>query len=214
VGFHKVTLPASIKLQYDSAFNVGFGSAFTQTDAGGSYVNQSFEDPVHIFDLSSVLQTPAQANAMKEFWLQRRGGANTWLFEDPTDLSTLIAPQNPDDIRRGAPTSADIGYGPILDPTTNRYQQFQLKTVYEDVDNGFKYERAITKPQPGTVVGSTLNLLTPTEIPSGAIVVDENTGIVTIDTQAIPGAAAGHVLRLGCKFYVPVRFARQTDASL
>lgn len=209
MGFHDVVYP--LKVQYGSQFTMGFSNAQTQVDSGARYVNRNWEDPIRVFDLRSGLNKPETANKYREFYYNRGGSENVWKLEDPTDFTTNASDATKP--RRTPPTDADVSYGPIADPAIEQFQSFQLVSRYQDESGTYVYDRPITKPKENSVVASLLDVVTPISVPQGAIVVDYLTGQVTIDFSLVPGAVAGAVLRMGCEFYVPVRFGEETDQA-
>ena len=185
MAFHNVSLPTG--LQYGSQFGAGFSTIVQQTASGHEVRVARQSAGRHRFFPLKQLQTSAEAMALKTFALARRGSLHSFRIKDELDNTTAADGTS-------APTSLDQGLGTGDGTTTT----FQLVKVY-DSSGPAPYTRTITLPVSGSIVVAVAG--TPTTS------FTESNGVITLN--AAP--TLGQVVTAGCRFEVPVRFAKGID---
>ena len=189
MAFHDVSLPDDF--EYRSISGAGFSTIVQETASGHEFRVARQSQGRHRFRLSKALQTPAEAQAIKAFGLGRRGSLHSFRLKDWSDFTT-----NADGVTD--PTNTDV----IIGTGDGTIDTFQLIKVY-DASGAAPYQRTITLPVSGTVVVSLDN------VPTSAFSVS-STGEVVLNSAPLSGV----VVRAGCKFDVPVRFASEVDAFM
>ena len=186
MAFHDVSLPDDF--EYQGISGAGFSTIVQETASGHEFRVARQSQGRHQFRLRKALQTASQAQAIKAFGLGRRGSLHSFRLKDWADFTT-----NADGVTDPTATDVIIGTGDGSEDT------FQLIKVY-DASGDAPYQRSLTLPVSGTVVVSLDNVATTAFTVSGA-------GEVVMNSAP----SAGVVVRAGCKFDVPVRFASEVD---
>ena len=189
MAFHDVSLPDDF--EYRSISGAGFSTIVQETASGHEFRVARQSQGRHRFRLAKALQTPTEAQDIKAFGLGRRGSLHSFRLKDWSDFTT-----NADGVTDPTDTDVIIGTGDGSEDT------FQLIKVY-DSSGAAPYQRSLTLPVSGTVVVSIDNVSTSSFTVSG-------TGEVIM--SGAPNV--GEVVRAGCKFDVPVRFASEVDAFM
>jgi len=189
MAFHDVSLPDDF--EYRSISGAGFSTIVQETASGHEFRVARQSQGRHRFRLSKALQTPTEAQAIKAFGLGRRGSLHSFRLKDWSDFTTAA-----DGV--SDPTDTDV----IIGTGDGTIDTFQLIKVY-DASGAAPYQRTITLPISGTVVVSLDN------VPTSAFSVS-STGEVVLNSAPLSGV----VVRAGCKFDVPVRFASEVDSFM
>lgn len=181
-SFHEVQFPLRLALGTS-------GGPWRRTDIvalsnGRESRNQRWKDARRRYDAGSGLRSVSDLYDVVAFFEARAGQLYGFRFADPVDFQSC-GPE-------AAPTAMDQ----LLGTGDGMRTAFQLVKHYADAGGGT--DRAIAKPQPGTVVLSTNGAA----VASGAFEVDHASGAVTFDTPP----ASGALVRAGYRFDVPVRF--------
>lgn len=196
MSFHDESLPPTF--EYGSVFGAGGFETIVQTTASGHEYRLARQAQArHRYRLRRMLQTQAEAVALKTFALSRRGALHSFRLKDWADYTS-------NDDGSTAPTNLDqvIGVG---DGTETR---FQLIKVYDET--GLEpYVRTIELPVAGSVVVAVNG------VPATFTVTNPG-GLITITGAPLNG----QLVTAGFQFDVPVRFdgsydkftAMQTDA--
>lgn len=195
MAFHNVTFPDDIS--YNSAGGPQFKTDVLEGITGLESRNSRWSYPRHRYDIAYGVKTLEQLVIVKEFWLLRRGAANSFRFKDFLDRNT--AGDGRDVSCGGTAVAYDdqqIGTG---DGSTT---VFQLTKTYTDA--AASLVRKITKPVSGTVlVGVNGSAVT-----SGWSL-DYNTGQLTFAVAPASGA-----ITWGGEFDVPVRCERFDEETM
>lgn len=186
MAFHNVTLPDGF--EYRSISGVGFSTIVQETSSGHEFRVARQAQGRHRFRLSKALQTPAEAAAVKEFALGRRGSLHSFKLKDWSDYTTAT-----DGISAATISDVVIGTG------TGSLTTFQLIKVYDSA-GAAPYQRTISLPTTGSV------LVSLDGVASTAFTVSAD-GEVVMDAAPL----AGQIVRAGCAFEVPVRFTASVD---
>lgn len=186
MAFHNVTLPDGF--EYRSISGAGFSTLVQETASGHEFRVARQSQARHRFRLSKALQTPAEAAAVKAFALGRRGSLHSFKLKDWGDYTTAT-----DGITAATNADVVIGTGDGTETT------FQLIKVY-DSSGAAPYQRTISLPMSGTVLVSVDGASTT------AFTVSSNGEVVMNVAPSV-----GQVIRAGCSFEVPVRFAAAVD---
>lgn len=189
MAFHDVSLPDGF--EYQAISGAGFSTIIQETASGHEFRVARQAQGRHRFRLRKALQTATEAQAIKAFGLGRRGSLHSFKLKDWADYTT-----HADGI--SAATNADV----IIGTGDGTETTFQLIKVY-DSSGSAPYQRTLSLPVSGTVVVSVDGAS------SSAFSVSSN-GEVVMDSAP----TAGQVIRAGCQFDVPVRFASEVDAFM
>ena len=185
MAFHNVSLPTGI--QYGSQFGAGFSTIIQQTASGHEVRVSRQSAGRHRFFPLKQLQTTTEAMALKTFALARRGSLHSFRIKDEMDNTTAS-----DGV--SAPSATDVALGTGDGSETD----FQLIKVY-DSSGPAPYTRTLTLPVAGSIVVAVAG--TPTTS------FTESNGIITLNTAP----TLGQIVTAGCRFEVPVRFAKGID---
>lgn len=185
MAFHNVSLPTGI--QYGSQFGAGFSTIIQQTASGHEVRVSRQSAGRHRFFPLKQLQTTTEAMALKTFALARRGSLHSFRIKDEMDNTTAS-----DGV--SAPSATDVALGTGDGSETD----FQLIKVY-DSSGPAPYTRTITLPVAGSIVVAVAG--TPTTS------FTEANGVITLNTAP----TLGQIVTAGCRFEVPVRFAKGID---
>lgn len=190
MGFHEIQLPTG--LSYGSLGGPGYSTSVVETKGGESFRKPRWSNAKRRYDIRKLVQTQAQAVALRTFYLARDGIANGWRFKDWEDYTT-----GTDDVGAVSDTDYIIGTG------DGSETDFQLVKQY--TSGSETKTRVLQKPVAGTVVVSIDDVGQ-----ASGWSVDTTTGIVTF--TAAP--ALGEVVKAGCEFDVPAEFAEALDEAL
>lgn len=155
-----------------------------ESDSGAERSNQNWSAPKRRYRLSGPWKPEDYALLLAHF-NGRRGQARAFPFKDWTDYTTAA-----DGISAPSATDQTLGSG------TGALTQFQLKKLYADTANA--YSRTIVKPVAASVLVALDGVLQTT-----GYSVSASTGIITFDSA--PGS--GVVVKAGCEFWTPARYA-------
>ncbi|MGH6922558.1 MAG: phage distal tail protein, Rcc01695 family [Propylenella sp.] len=184
-GFHEVLFPLSI----------GFGSTGgpeRRTDivllaSGHEERNSRWADSRRRYDAGTGVHSLADLHTLVAFFEERRGRLYGFRWRDRADFKSCAPDATPE------PMDQAIGTGDGANAS------FQLVKKYGGAFD--PYARTIAKPVAGTVRIAVDSV----EQSEGAdFTVDTDTGVVTFEPGAIPGAGAE--VTAGFEFNVPVRF--------
>lgn len=176
-----------VEVQFPTAISLGakggprFNTGIFTLSSGFERRNQNWERARHRYDVAHGLKTQEDIDALRDFFMERRGARTGFRFKDWADYE---AP--------GAGNAAKEFMTTDGGATTT----FQLSKDYGT--GGTKYTRPITKPVSGTIVVYSNAVLT-TDWTA-----DTATGIVTLGGTL--GATTGNVITATFEFDVPVRF--------
>ena len=176
MAFDEVRLP--IEVERGASGGPGFLTTVSLLRSGKEQRNSLWSRDRGKWDVGFGVQTRADALAVRDFFVARRGRLRGFRFRDWSNYQAETAmPTN--EVADGSETA------------------FQLWYRYSDTGS-FYYEKEIYKP-----VGSTIRMFVDgAEIDSANFTVDEATGLVTFDSPPDYGA---DVTWLGT-FDLPVRF--------
>lgn len=185
MDFHEVRFPTNISLG-------ATGGPERKTDivalaSGREQRNAVWANSRRRYDAGYGVKGPDDLHAIIEFFEARNGRLYGFRWKDWTDFKS-VAP-------KVAVTAADqlIGTG------NGSLAAFQLMKTY--ASGGSSWTRTIMKPVSGTVLVSVNGVA---KTPGLHFTVSTVTGIVTFTGGHIP--PAGHAVRAGFEFDVPVRF--------
>lgn len=186
MAFHDVTLPDGF--EYGSAAGAGFATIIESTASGHEFRTARQSQGIHRLSLRAVNWSPAQAKALREFALARRGSLHSFKVRDFSDYTS-------NDDGTTAPTNLDqeIGTGDGTETT------FQLVKTY-DLGGVGEYVRTITLPEAATVVVAIDGVDNANWTLSG-------TGEIVFNSAPSNGA----VITAGFRFYIAARFALDFD---
>lgn len=186
MAFHDVLFP--IEISYGSRGGPQFKTTILTLASGHERRNQDWQLVQGKYDVSHGIKEPEDMKDLREFFYGRRGSAHSFRFLDHADNEI---------------DNQTIGFGNGVKAT------FQIIKSYDVGVN--QYDRTITKPVPGSLVGLTVNSVLKT--PGVHFNIDYNTGIVTFTGGNIP--ASGHAVTIiGLNFHVHARFdTDHLDAS-
>lgn len=184
-GYHNTLFPDDIS--YDSSGGPGLNTSIVKMPSGQEQRIERWSRPLWQFNVAFGIRTPAQLKVVRDFFLARRGAANSFPYKDWSDRSSA-----PDDRSSPSPTDQLLGIG---DGVTTA---FRLRKKYQSGDQTFW--RTITKP----VEGSVLAAVNTTPV---LVTVDHLTGWANFS----PAPAVGLPVTGGFEFYVPVRFGEDVD---
>lgn len=186
MAFHDVSLPDDF--EYQGISGAGFSTIVQETASGHEFRVARQAQGRHRFRLRKALQSSSEAAAIKAFGLGRRGSLHSFRLKDWADFTTAS-----DGVSAHSGTDVIIGTGDGTEDT------FQLIKVY-DAAGDAPYQRTITLPVSGTVVVTLDNVAT-------------TAFTLSADGQVVMNSAptSGVVVRAGCEFDVPVRFASEVD---
>ena len=190
MAFHETQFPVGIS--YGSRGGPGFAVNVIVTDSGQEERIARWDQARRRYDVAEGVKSHDDLSDLIDFFVAREGATHGFRFKDFQDFTTA---ENHRDTE--ADTDETLGTGDASDTT------FQLRKSY--VSGAQTSWRNITKPVSGTVVVS----LDDVSQPSGWTV-DTSTGIITF--TAAPGG--GVVVKAGCEFDVPVRFANDAGDFL
>lgn len=179
MAFHDIRFPDEIS--YGSRGGPKFKTTILPLASGFERRNQDWSIVKGEYDVSHGIKEPAQMEQLREFFYGRRGSAHSFRFKDWGDH--IIDMQV-------------IGYGDGVKNT------FQIIKSYE-ASGPNQYDRIITKPVAGTLVGLIVGGVVKVEVTH--FTVDYNTGIITFKPAQIPAAAA-EILITELEFDVHARF--------
>lgn len=181
-SFHEVTFP--LRLALGTSGGPSRRTDIVALSNGRESRNQRWKDARRRYDAGSGVRSVNDLYAVVAFFEARAGQLYGFRFTDPVDFQSC------------GPEEAIAATDQLLGLGDGERTAFPLVKRY--VDAGGSTERAITKPQGGTVTvsieGATLG--------GAAFAVDAATGVVTL---VVPPAEGAEV-RAGFRFDVPVRF--------
>jgi len=181
-SFHEISLPLRIALGAS-----GGPERLTEVvtlNSGREMRNSRWADSRRRYDIGSGVKSLADLQSVVAFFEERRGRLYGFRFRDRADDRSCAAGQAP------SPTDQLIGSG---DGATTA---FQLAKTY---GSAFApYRRDISKPQAGSLRLAVAGV----EQAEAAFTLDPTTGVVTLATPPLVGAA----VTAGYLFDVPVRF--------
>lgn len=196
MSFVESLFPTNIS--YRSRTGAGFETFIFDLDSEAEERVSRRSHPRHEYDALYGIRSYADLQAVKKFFIARRGAAVGFRFKDWGDFTT-------NDDGRTAPSATDVELG-VGDGIET---EFQLVKKY--TDGGATVTRTIEKPVAATT-RIALNDGTDHELPwSGYnFTVNTATGLVSIT----PAPANTYVVKGGCQFDVPVRFGEEADRVL
>lgn len=162
MAFHNVEFPRTIS--YGSKGGPRFKTTINVLASGLERRNQDWQKVRGEYDVSHGIKSPDEERELRDFFMARRGAANSFRFYDWADHrieGQIIA---------------------IGDGTT---KSFQIIKTYERTTS-YQYDREITKPIPGTLTQLQLSGVPRTE--GTHFTIDYNKGIVTFTTAPDNGA--------------------------
>lgn len=180
--FHDVHIPGS--LQYGSGFGPTHSTSIFVTASGHEIRTTQFSQPRHRLRLTRTLQTQAEAAAIKDHAMARRGSVYSFPQQDVSDYTSAD-----DGVSTPATDDQIIGSG------DGSRQTFQLIKTYEPTGPAPR-ARTITLPVDGSVVVAINGS------PTTAFTVTRPGGIITFTSAPTLGA----VITAGFEFEVPVRY--------
>jgi len=197
MAYHDALFPTDIS--YGSVGGPGFSTSLITTDSGVTEAVARWSRPRRRYDVAYGLRTHAQVASVRDHYTARLGPANTFPFKAPLDFTT-DPDATPQMFQGGStPASTDVLLG-VGDGTTTDYPLRQAFTSGSQV-----VYVPITKPDAGTV------LVSIDDVPQGSgWSVNALTGIVTFVTPPV----VGEIVKAGCEFFVPVRYAEEMDLYL
>lgn len=176
MSFHEVRLPTDV--ERGAAGGPGFMTSIAFLNSGREQRNALWTLDRGRWDVAYGIQTRADALAVRNFFVARRGRAYGFRFRDWANYQT-----------EGTPMPA----GEEADGTIT---EFQLRYVYDD-GNGFTYEKTIYKP-----VLDGFKVYVDDVLQASGWTLDTTTGIISFTS---PPAYGSDVSWEG-KFDLPVRF--------
>lgn len=179
MAYHDIRFPDDIS--YGSRGGPKFKTTILDLASGHERRNQDWSVVKGEYDVSHGIKDPEQMARLRDFFYGRRGAAHSFRFKDWGDCTIEMQ---------------IIGYGDGVKNT------FQIIKSYEDSGPN-QYDRVITKPVAGTLVG--LIVGGAVKIEGTHFSVDYNSGIVTFVPAQIPAAGA-EVLISELAFDVHARF--------
>ena len=195
MAFHDAAVfPTDIS--YGSRGGPGFRTEVIELGSGEESRVQRWENPRHQYDVRYGIKTRAQAAAITQFFIGRRGALHGFPYKDWNDFTTAQ-----DGYSAPATDDAVLGTGDGVET------QFQLRKTYEDAV--LPWDRILTKVVESSVVIEVDG--TPKTSPTHWSV-DSTTGIVTFTPGNEPADTL--VVKGGCEFYVPCRFGEEADEAL
>lgn len=185
MAFHNVSLPEGV--EYGSRFGAGFSTIIQESASGHELRLSRQSQPRHQFRLLKFLQSTAQAMALKEFAVARRGSLHSFKLKDENDFTTAAD-------GRSSPSAIDQ----FLGTGNGTNARFPLLKVYGSGGPG-AYARRLRHPVTGSV------LVAVDSVPTVAFNVGD--GEVVLNTPP----TNGQTVTGGCRFDVPVRFGKSID---
>ena len=161
-----------------------FSTDITEIGSGHEVANQNWTSSRMMFELGARLVKTSEAVEIIRFFRARRGRARGFRLRDPLDSRSCNPGATP------AATDQLLGTG------DGAKLRFQLVKSYGD-GVGVAESRKITRPVSASVLVAVNNVV----VGSGWTV-DLTTGIITFTTPP----TAGHTVKAGFRFDVPVRF--------
>lgn len=199
MGFHEVRLfdGTDHGAEYGSEGGPSFRTIVTELPGGGEQRVNRWSTPRRRFNIGYAIRSQRDLYRVYEFFMLRGGAANGFRLKDWVDYASTAygTTHLPND---SAVASDDQGIG----TGDGSEVDFQLTKTY--TDGSYTHTRTIEKPVSGTVVVE-VNGVAQTE--GSDYTVDYTTGIVTFGTAP----TAGHAVKAGFEFDVPVRFDITTD---
>lgn len=171
-----------LALGRNASVTTEFSTSVAVTASGHERRNSLWSDARLRFDIGPGIRSEPELGVLLDFYRARRGAARGFRLRDPSDFSS--------NAMTGTPTAQDqlLGHGDGLRAS------FPLVKRYGSGDDA--QVRRITRPRAGTVKVSVNGAAT-------TAFTLEPGGVIRLD--AAP--AAGHAVRAGFLFDVPVRFA-------
>lgn len=182
--FHSVRFPVAIAL--GAAGSVERRTEVVTLANGHEERNGVWAAGRRRYDAGTGVRSLDDLHAVAAFFEARRGRLHAFRWRDPLDHKSCAPSAVP------APTDQVLGHG------DGERRAFALGKAYGDAARA--EWRAVTKPVAGSVVVAVDGA------PTGAVSVDVETGMVTLDTPLGPGLA----VTAGFVFDVPVRFDTDT----
>jgi len=187
MAFHEVQFPVDIS--FGSRGGPGYKTEIITTDSGHEHRVSRWSSPRHKYQVSYGLKTHAQLDTLRRFYMARQGAAHGFRYKDFADFTTAS-----DGRSACSDTDVNIGTGDGAE------KQFQLRKLYSS--GGVSQVRNIKKPVALTTVVSIDDVSQ-----TSGWSVDPTSGIVTFTAAPL----VDEVVKAGCDFDTPVRFAASVD---
>ena len=120
MAFHNVTFPEGF--DYGSSFGAGFKTIVQESASGHEYRISRQGQARHRFRLLRSLETQAEAQAIKDFALARRGALHSFRLKDVTDYTTKADGTS-------APSTDDQNIGTGDGTTTDRTTPVEVSGI-------------------------------------------------------------------------------------
>jgi len=189
MGFHDERLPDELDYGYEGG--PGFQTIVQTTASGHEERITRWGEARHRYRCNKSLLTPTEAEALKDFFLARRGALYAFPFKDWNDFTSAA-----DGISATTNTDVTISSG---DGTTKKFQLFKSYFVTGSGIN--PYVRTIR-----LVVTSSVKVALDGVNQTSGWTVNRN-GVLTFTTAP----TNGQVITAGFEFDVPVRFGETLD---
>lgn len=184
--FHDVELPDDF--QYSSGYGPSFNTIIRESPSGHELRVLSASQARHRCNLVQVLQSNAEAAALRAFALARRGSYAAFRVKDHGDFTSA-----PDGVSTPTVLDQPLGVGNGSRVLWPIYKLYGSGTPME-------YPRRVNLPVPGTVV------IASDSVPVTNFTVN-SAGYVTFDSPPSNGA----VLTCGFEFRMPARFSKSFE---
>ena len=183
MGFHDIRFPAN--LSFGSVGGPERRTDIVTLSNGFEERNTPWEHSRRRYDAGMGLRSLDDVAALIAFFEARRGQVYGFRWKDWSDY------------RSGLATREVTAFDQVIGTADGVQVQFQLIKTYRSGTQ--TYVRPIKKPVPGSVI---VAVDLDVKVPGQEVVVDEATGLITLDTPPPVGAT----IFAGFEFDVPVRF--------
>lgn len=210
MSFHDVIFPEFIS--YGFTGGPRFRTSVTIDFGGNEQRNQEWNQARHVYDAVEGIKGETEFEALKDFFMSRRGRAFGFRFLDHLDFQAATDPLVRLD---GNGLPVEDSNGDLVSTGNGAATIFQLYKLYDSGGAGLRHYREITRPRetsrvstdfPGTTWQVRVNSVAQTEGAMNDYTVDYSTGRVTFASP--PGN--GLVVDWSGNFDVPVRFAEDS----
>lgn len=208
MSFHDVIL--SEFLSYGFTGGPRFRTAVSIDFAGNEQRNQEWEQARHVYSAEEGIKSQTEFEALKDFFMSRRGRAFGFRFLDHLDFQASVQPVV---LLDGNGLPVEDGNGDYVSTGNGSATVFQLYKEYDSGGAGLKHFREITRPRETARVSSDFPGTTWQVRVDGAVqtegvdyTVDYSTGRVTFTSP--PGN--GLAVDWSGNFDVPVRFSEDS----